>query len=331
MNKMFLKIMAILSLVIFVGAHGMRKRVDSPGVAQHKLDKVINKISTMTESEIKQALADMSPVLRSNYEEDLKDMPEEDKSKFVDAFSKVAAIIDSEDVDNETVDKVVEVLSKDEDFSVEQEKDLKAFGELALKEKKEKAGEQVVNDQKQSKENKDLSIFLKELSAYFNKQLNNKDKPYLVTNLVTDKANRFSTTSSDYEKFAPQVNNFFTGLQQYQNQYGYNVVCLQDAFPYFFSLIDNLYNELKTSENGEDIGNLFAVMNKGYSILNYKTYYSFTDRTEILVRNKQENGNTIADTKGYKKFVKKYEDMDSKNRRLNSSKDLGDFNLGLDY
>ena len=72
MNKMILKILVILGLIAPVCADAVYKRIDSPGVAQRKLNLLLKNVKEMSASQRKQAVADLSPSLKEYYEEMLK-------------------------------------------------------------------------------------------------------------------------------------------------------------------------------------------------------------------------------------------------------------------
>ena len=353
MNKMLLKILVILGLIAPVCADAAYKRVDAPGVAQRKLNLLLKSVREMTESEKKQALADLSPSLREDYEEMLG-VASSRRKDIEMAMVDMVELIDINFIKSSSdIDDVISVIAKANNLNAKETNQIKLISKKHL-EKKSRVDKEVAKEDKEvakedkevtkedkevakeeDKENKkDLSVFLSELRKYFDKQLKDDVDAYSVTSLVTDKANRFTTNVRDYKSDAPKVNNFFIELQKYQKQnyLDYAIVCIQDAFSdTFFELIDSLYTKVMNSKASQDIDNLYVVMDKCNKILNTGTYEGMTGG-DVSILNKKETSNKdkiIANTEAYKKFAKQLQAIfDIKYPNL--PKNLGDILGGID-
>lgn len=305
MNKIFLKTVAIIALLAPVSIGAMRKRVDSPGVAQHRLELAIKGARSMTEKEREQALADLSPALKEDYKEMLANIPVKSKENFKNAFNATKTVVMGGDLDQEDLNQALETISQENNLKYEEKKDLKNIAQELNKEKKDKEEnlppleeeygslkkvelEDQQNGTTEVKDKEDqaqqLSKFLSDLLSYFNIQLSDSKDSWRVKGLVSDTANRFTTDSTGYEELIVRVNNFFIELQKFQSQIFNSITCIQKAFlENFFPLIYSLWGKVKDSQIPEDSINLFGIIEKGNKILKTQV------KGETIVEKKEEN------------------------------------------
>lgn len=298
MNKMLLKILVILGLIAPVCTVAMRKRVDSPGVAQHKLDMVIKGVKGMTEDEKKQAFADLSPALRADYEDALNNMPVKDRKNFEAAFLIMKRKIKDGELNNEKeVLDFANILKVELELNDSETLDLKILGKRRLEHKSEDRDKGRTANEKLfqtldnlEKDEKNLASFLQKLKEYFDKNLNDKEAPYKVNttkNYFIE--NSFDSGMDEYKTLDSYVNNFFTHLSQYApktfNPFvtSDNFSVIQDAFiKCFFPLVNDLALKLKNSSDEAALTNANDILTKGNDILEFKWDKNYTIKTRVF-------------------------------------------------